>query len=272
MWTINRILRAVFDGVYAVLGALHPAFALVVISGLFGVAALLVIRYCSNQTAVGRIKDEIKAHLLAIKLYKDELRVMFAALPRILWATARLQGHMVPPLLVMVVPMVLFCAQMAARHEWRPLEVGERAVLTLGFSPKVGVSMIEVQPQLPESVTVDHRVRAPEANEVSWYVQASQPGHYTMTWQVGGRKITKDLIVGGANQRVSPLRHDGGLLDSFLYPCEEPLAAGSPVRSISLAYPALESWVYGSTWWIVWFLVLSIVIALIFKPFLNVKL
>ena len=79
-------------------------------------------------------------------------------------------------------------------------------------------------------------------------------------------------MVGGTNQRVSPLRHNGGWVDSLLYPVEAPLEASSVVQSISLSYPFAESWFHGSTWWIIWFLVLSIVIALIFKPFMNVKL
>lgn len=272
MWSVNRIVMAVFDGIYAVLGAVHPAFALVVISGVFGVIALVIIRYCSNQTAVGRIKDRIKANLLAIKLYKDELRVMFRALPRILWATAKLQAHMIPPLLVMIVPMILICAQMAGRHEWRPLRVGERAVLTIGLKPDAPDSALDITPRLPADVSVDHRVRATEPREVSWYVQASQPGRYTLAFPVGDEEVTKELVVGDGFERVSPKRHDGGWADSLLYPCEAPLAADSVVQLISVALPPRDSWFHGSFWWIIWFLILSIVIALIFKPFLKVKL
>ena len=272
MWLVNRILMAVFDAIYAVLGAVHPAFALVVISGVFGVAALLVIRYCSNQTAVGRIKDRINANLLAIKLYKDELRVMFRALPRILWATAKLQAHMIPPLLVMIVPMILVCTQMAGRHEWRPLRVGERAVLTISLKPDAPYSALDITARLPSGVTMDHRVRATEPRKVSWYVQASQPGRHTLTFPVGGQDITKELVVGDGFERVSPKRHNGGFADSLLYPCEAPIAADSLVESISVALPPLDSWFYGSFWWIIWLLALSIIIALIFKPFLKVKL
>jgi len=271
MWTVNRIFRALLDATYAVLGAIHPAVALTIISGVFGVIALVAVRYCSNQTAIGRVKDEIKAHILAIKLYKDELRVMFAAMPRILWATARLQAHMLPPMLVMLVPMILICSQMAARHEWRPLNPGERAVLTMKIAPGVDVAQLDPQLDLPSGVTLDHRVRAPEARQVSWYVRGANPGRYELGWRIGGERITKELVVGGTNQRISPLRHDGRFIDIVLYPCEVPLPKDSAVRAVTIAYPLMESWFYGSAWWIFWFLVLSIVIALIFKPLLKVK-
>jgi hypothetical protein len=272
MWIVNRILMAVFDAIYAVLGAVHPGFALFVISGVFGVAALLVIRYCSNQTAVGLIKDRINANLLAIKLYKDELRVMFRALPRILWATAKLQAHMIPPLLVMIVPMVLVCAQMASRHEWRPLRVGERAVLAVVLNPDAPDSALDITPRLPPEVTVDHFIRSTAVHQVNWYVQASAPGRYTLVFPVGDGEVTKELVVGDGFERVSPRRHTGGLWDGLLYPTEKPIEADSMVQMIEITLPGLDNWFYGSMWWIIWFLVLSMVIALIFKPWLKVKL
>jgi hypothetical protein len=66
-------------------------------------------------------------------------------------------------------------------------------------------------------------------------------------------------------------RHDGQLGERILYPCEPPFAADSAVESISIAYPAITSSFRGSSWWIVWFLILSIVIALVFKPLLEVE-
>ena len=262
---------AIFDVIYAALAALHPVVALVLISGVFGVVALVVVRYCSRQDAIGRIKDQIKANLLSIWLFKDELRVMFKAVPRILWAALRLQGNMLPPLLVMLIPMVLVCSQMAAWHEWRPMQVGERALLKVTLNADAPATDLDITPQLPDGVTVDHRTRTPSTREVCWYIQGSKPGRHTITLPVGGQKVTKELVVGDDFERVSPLRHNGGWADSFLYPCEEPLPDNSPVQSIALTMPSVDSWLYGGTWWIIWFLIYSIAIALIFKPYMKVN-
>jgi len=271
MWTINRILLALFDVVYRALVALHPVVALIVVSGVFGVLALLVVRYCSRQEAIGRIKDRIRADLLSIWLYKDELRVMFRAVPRILWGALRLQGNMLPPLLVMLLPMVLICAQMAAWHEWRPLRVGERALLKVTLDAEAGDADLNLEPRLPAGVTVSHRNRSPKVREVCWYVQAERPGRYQLSFDTGGEQCTKELVVGDAFGRVSPVRHRGGWVDSFLYPTEEPLPDDSVFRSIAVGFPGLDSWLYGSAWWIIWFLVYSIVVALIVKPYLRVN-
>ncbi|MFQ5490152.1 MAG: hypothetical protein ACE5GE_05460 [Phycisphaerae bacterium] len=271
MWAINNILVTLFDGVYAALGAVHPAVPLGVLSAFFGLVALLVIRYCSNQRAVAAVKDRIKAHLLAIKLYKDELPVMFRSLAGVMLSALKLQGLMLPPLLVMLIPMVLVCAQMAGRQEWRPLRPGERTTVLLTLKPDAADFLLDVQARAPEGVSLTDRVRTRANKEVAWNVQADRSGRYAVTFTVGGETVTKDVVVGDPLQRVSPKRHQGGLIDSVLYACEPPLASTSLVQSIELKLPELDSILYGSTWWVVWFLVLSIAVALIFKPIFGVK-
>ncbi|MBU0704247.1 MAG: hypothetical protein KKC18_10330 [Chloroflexi bacterium] len=62
-----------------------------------------------------------------------------------------------------------------------------------------------------------------------------------------------------------------GLADSFLYPCQEPLPDNVPINSIALTVLSVDSWLYGGTWRVVWFLIYSITVALIFKPYLKVN-
>ncbi len=272
MWTINHLLTVVFDGVYAVLRPLHPVVPLVVISAVFGVVALLVIRYCSNQCAVGAVKDRIKANLLAIKLFKDDLRTMFRSFFAVVGSALKLQLLMVPPLLVMIVPMVMVCAQMAGRQEWRPLTVGERGVLVVRLDDDQPATALDIAPEVPDGLTLSDRNRAPAVHEVAWKIEGARAGRYTLALPIGGRTVTKEVVVGEPLDRVSPKRHRGGWLDSFLYACEEPLPADAGVQAITLTLPELDSWLYGSTWWVVWFLLLSIAVALILKPVFKVKL
>ncbi len=272
MWTINAILTAVLDAVYSVLTAIHPAAPLLVISAVFGVLALVVIKYCSSQSAIESVKDRIKANLLAIKLYKDELPVMFASFFRVLAGAFKLQLLMIPPVLVMLIPMVMVCSQMAARQEWRPLAVGERGVLTITVKDELPDSVLDIQPDSGTGLVLKDRVRSLDSHQVSWNVEAIEPGRHVVDFLVGGKKIAKEIVVGNPLDRVSPLRHSGSLLDSLLYPCEEPLSKESVVQSISIQLGSIDSVLYGSTWWIVWFLVISIAVALMVKPFMNVKI
>lgn len=50
-----------------------------IISAITGVFLLLVFKYTSNQRAIGKVKDCIKADMLSIKLFKDSLSVVLSA-------------------------------------------------------------------------------------------------------------------------------------------------------------------------------------------------
>ncbi len=273
MALVNAIFTAVFDTAYAVLGLLPPWLALTVLSGVVGIIALVVIRYCSNQAAIGRVKDDIKANMLALKLFKDELPVVFRAQGRLLWAALRMQYHMVPPLLVMLVPFMLIAAQMGLRYQWRPLKPDELSVLTVSLRDDAPLSAYDITVETPDGVVVppERRVRAPGGGKVFWNVQGTEPGQYTLVLDCQGRSFTKRLTVGAACDRVSPQRPGPSFWSRLLYPAETPFPADSIIQSISIDYPRRDSWFCGADWWILWFLVLSIVAALIFKPLLGVK-
>lgn len=272
MATLNLIMTAVFDAIYAPLNPLPHWFSLTLLSALIGVAALVVVKYASNQTAIARVKDDIKANMLSIKLFKDELRVMFGAQRGVIGAALRLQVHMLLPVLVMFVPFVLMAAQMGLRYQWRPLEVGEEVALIATLSPDVDPSAFNLE--IPEhgGFTVHDRVRAAAGSSVFWHIRAETEGVHTIEITNGRETFTKTLSVGEKLDRVCPVRPGGAFLDRLIYPSEPPFAASSLVQSIRLKpYPEHESWYSGADWWLVWFLVVSIVFALIFKPVLKVK-
>ena len=272
MGTLNGIMTALFDAIYAALNALPHWMSLTLLSGVVGIVALVVVKHTSNQAAIGRIKDEIKANLLSIKLFKDELRVMFSAQRRVIWAALRLQYHMLIPVLVMFVPFVLTAAQMGLCYQWRPLEVGEEVVLTAALSEDAERSSFNLRIPEHEGFTAHDRVRAISDCSVSWHIRAETEGIHTIEITNGHETFTKVLTVGRKGDRVCPVRPGSGFLDNLLYPAEKPFASSSLVRSIRLVpYPEHDGWYAAADWWLVWFLVVSIALALVFKPILKVR-
>jgi uncharacterized membrane protein (DUF106 family) len=57
-----------------------------------------------------------------------------------------------------------------------------------------------------------------------------------------------------------------------LHPWEEPFDRDSVVQSISIDYPDRLSWAGVTVWWLVYFFVVSMVFAFVFKPFLKVRI
>jgi hypothetical protein len=275
----NPVCTALADGVYAVLGALPIWLSLTLLSALAGVIMLIAFRYASNQKAIGRARDEITANLLALKLYKDEIGVAFRSQGRLLAALGRLQWHMLLPVLIMALPLIMGVAQMGLRHQWRPLRPGEEALLTLRLKPDPGRKHEETM-RLYEGTTLgpspgvrggDLVGPVPGGNALVWRFRAGEPGTHVLRFDVSGQAYEKSLVVGEPFRPVSAERPGHDWTAQLLHPREKPLPAEAPVASIEISYPGVESYIYGADWWVLYFFVVSMAAALIFKPVFKVR-
>ena len=265
------MLTVLFDVIYTALNPLPRWFSLTLLSVLAGLVALLVVKYTSNQAAIARIKDDIKAHMLAIKLFKDDLGVMFGAQAQLIWAALRMQYRMLPPLVIMFVPFVLMAAQMGLRYQWRPLKVGEVVCLEVELSDQAQPADFNLEIVQPEGLE-KLRCRALAPHVVSWRIRPQRPGVHTLVMTNGRETFTKQLAVGENADRACPVR-GGTFWDRLLYPAEAPFEATSLVRSIRLVpYPERRGRYAGADWWLFWFFAVSVVAALVLKPVLKVKL
>lgn len=266
---LNPICNAIGSGCYAVLGVVPPWFGITLISVVLGIVMLVAFGKFSNQERIGRAKDDIKANLLALKLFKDELGVVFSAQVKILWAICRLQRYVLTPVLLLTPPMLLLLAQMGVRYQWRPLEVGEVAIVEAALSEEANGNAFSLS-AASGGVAIEAGPVAGDGT-VAWRVLADEPGRYELSLKAGGESVTKELVVGRPGDRVSALRPAGVWYDQLLHPVERALPANGAIRSIELSYPPLESYVYGSDWWILYFFVVSMATALVFKPFFKVR-
>ena len=269
---LNVVFNAAGKVCLAPVGAMPGWLSNTIISAVMGVLLLLLFKYTSNQKAIGRVRDKIKANMLALKLFKDDLRVTFQSQGRLFVGAFGLLFHSLKPLAVMIVPVVLILAQMAAWYQFRPINTGENALVVLKLNGEENTALPPVILELPNGVDEVIRVQIPGLQEVRWEVQAQQEGEYQLVFDVAGEKFAKDFVVGSGLKKVSPLRPGQNWGDIILFPLEPPFAQDSPVQSISIDYPPRDSKIYGADWWMGYFFVISIIAALIFKPILKVKI
>ncbi len=307
---LNPPCTALGDAVFAILGPLPVWTGLSIISAVAGVVMLAAFGYTSNQTAIGRAKDDIKANLLALKLYKDQLHVTWTAQGRLLWAILRLQRYMLIPVLVLALPMLLGLAQMGVRYQWRPLRVGEVTLIKLKLDDD---RTNTVAPYALRSTTTDNRQSTidnrqsthvtldpnpgivvevgpvPAEREFAWRIRGDRPGRHTLTFRisvgptgdspdarptfqpVADTVVEKELVVGDTFERVSAERPGVHWTAQLFHPVERSLPADSPVEFIEILYPGRGSWIYGANYWVLFFFVISMVFALVFKPVFKVR-
>lgn len=256
----------------APVGILPGWFSATLIAAVTGVLLLVVFKYTSNQGAIKRVRDDLDANLLALKLFKDSTAVTLRAQGRMIVGAFRLFVLALVPMLVMAVPVTLLLGQLALWYQSRPIRVGEDTVLTLALDgdPESPWPDVRLRPSDAVAVAVGP-VRVRSQRELCWRLKGLRPGLHRLVFEVDGRPIYKQVAVGDGLMRVSTLRPGWDWEEILLNPAEAPLRPGSPVRSVAIDYPDRPSWTSGTDWWVFYWFAVSMVAALAFRRALKVN-
>jgi hypothetical protein len=243
-----------------------------IISAVAGVALLLLFKVTSNQLAIGRVRDRIKANVLAMKLFKDSLSVTWSAQIQLYKGAVLLLFYALKPMLVMIVPVSLLLGQMSLWYQARPLLPAEETIVTMALHGQSGDPWPEVNiVSMPTAEVMLGPVRVSSKREIHWKIKAVKPGDAPIVFGVNELEIKKHLAIGEGWMQVSPLRPGWKWADILLYPLEKPFDSDSPIHSIRIDYPDRLSKVSGTKSWLLYFFVASMLFALLGKPILKVK-
>jgi hypothetical protein len=270
--TFNAISSAVFDVLLAPFGHGAAGFDLLFWPIVCGVIALIIYKYVSNQRGIERAKDQIKMHLLEVRLWRHELRTVFPAIGRILVKNAVYVGHNLAPMVVLIVPFLIVLVQLEANYAFAPSEPGTVQLLHVTLAEDAVVRPTEVRLALPEGVSLDAPpVRTPDG-EVFWRLRADAPGDHVLTLQAGDAVLEKGWAVGGPPRKV-PVKRTRDW-EAFLYPGEAGIPAGSPFHAAVLRYPVRQlPWLPdGELGVLAWFFILSLVAGFALKDVFGVTL
>jgi uncharacterized membrane protein (DUF106 family) len=252
-------------------GVLPGWLSATVVAAVTGVLLLAVFKYTSDQRAITRVRNDINAHMLALKLFKDSTRVSLRAQGRILQGAFRLFVLAVVPMLVMIVPVTLLLGQLGLWYQARPIHVGEDTVVTLKLNGDGGSPWPAVSLHPTDKVEVPTGpVRVQSKREVCWIVKPREGGSHRLVFQVGDEQSTKELAVGEGLMRVSKERPGWDWSGILMNPAERPFRPGHPVRSIEIDYPRRSSWTSGTDSWVIYWFVVSMAAALCFRRAFNV--
>jgi uncharacterized membrane protein (DUF106 family) len=275
MSIVNLVFGRVVDLIMLPFRGLSPWFGMTAVSLLTALLMLEVYKLTSNQAAIRRAKDRIKAHLLELRLFKDNMRVTLAAQGAILKANFAYMAANLKPLAVMIVPLVLVLAQLSLWFDRAPLRPGDETLVKAGLettADPVGLGL-ELEPPPGLEITAPP-VRIPDQNEVVWRVKALAPGTGRLLLRAGGQAVEKSVTIDGKPlTKVSTLASRGSFWKRLLYPGEPPLPKGTPVRTIEVLYPAKTLTAFGlRVHWLVAYLVLSIAFGFAFKGVFKVEI
>lgn len=268
----NSVVRGFVGGLGLLFGGAGPFLSLAAVSILTGIALLWAFRKTSDQAALRRTKKKLQAYLLELRLYGDDLSLVWQAQKNLLLENMRYLRLMMRPALAVLLPVVILLIHLDAFYGMTPLQVGEPAVVTIQASRPIGPETEPPRLEAPAEITVETpAVRALEPSQFSWRIRPLQEvdGRLRFAWE--GREWEK-TIAAGDRPRYLSVRRVRSWMDSFLYPGEDRLALDGiewvevryPPSSISLAGVELH--------WLIWFFVISMASAFALKGRFKVEL
>lgn len=275
MGIVNLVVGGIFDVLLYPFRGLSPWFGMVFVSLLTAFLMLWVFKLTSNQDGIRAAKNAIKAHLLELRLFKDNMPVSLRAQGRILRANGRYLACNLKPLLFMILPLVLVLAQINLWFGASPLRPGQVTLVKLKLAKAADPVGLDIGLEPSPGLTVETpAVRIADLGEVDWRIRAPESGPASLTFRVAGRTIVKPVAVAGRLlSKVPTLSVGRSVFQELLYPGEKPLPRDTPVTSIEVLYPTGGLRMFGlSVHWLVAYFILSIIFGFAFKGVFKVEI
>jgi hypothetical protein len=251
--------------------ALPPFWGIFFLSLLTSLFVLVVYRAVSNPKKVTATKDQIKAHILAIRLYRDFWRVIIVSFFKSLYYTGKYFVLNLFPLLLVLPLMFLLFVQMDIRYGMRPFRAGEDIAVKAGFNGDISAVDAEMQPNALFRATM-HPVYIKALKEIDWKLKAEAAGVTAIAIRVDGTTVSKNLIIGKNVTALSNKKMTASSAEHFIYPAEKLLAAPASLKYVHIEYPARSIGFLGlHTHWLVYYFALTMIIALALKNRFGVE-
>jgi uncharacterized membrane protein (DUF106 family) len=248
-----------------------PLAIVVVLSIVIGLLMIVLFGYTSNQKAIKVAKDQLKAHLLAVRLFQDQLHVVVGSYGRILRGTGRYLKLAFMPLLYVIIPITLLIVQVDRYLGSTGIQTNVPFLVTVRVSDPEALN--DVSLELPTEITTTApAVHVPATREIVWRLAANKEGAYEVKVAAAGQSATKRVHVSSELARLSPVRLRGHFWERMFSSAEPALPENSPVESIAINYPERTIDIAGyEINWIWLFFILSMIAGFIFKELLGIQ-
>jgi len=251
-----------------------PLAVVVILSVVVGLGMVLLFGYTSDQKAIGVAKDQLKAHLLAVRLYRDQLHVVMGSYGRVLRGTGRYLRLAFKPLLYVAIPITLLIVEMDRSLGWTAIQTNTPFLLTVRVSDAGALNGISIELP-PEIIATAPPVHVPADNEAVWRLAASREGSYEVKIISGSESVTKTVRVSSQLARLSSECLRDHFWARMFFSGEQALPENGPIESITVDYRErripLGIAGYEINW--IWlFFILSMIAGFIFKEVLEIRI
>ena len=261
---LNRLFSQAFDALLTPFAYLGRTAEVLAVAAVLGLLVALVFGCLVDRERLRRARNDLRAALLEIWLYRRDPRVVLQAEKALLVANlAYLRAFFVPlaGALLLAAPLLV---QSHFRFGLTPVPAGAEVLLTAELDPARS-RLEEMDPAVSwarGTGQVSPPMREPARHRVVWRVRPGGPGPHLLRLAGGGREVEFPLCAGSCEGSVatartaSPYRH-------LLEPRADPLGPDSVFRRVWVDYPDADAG------WLFWLTVGSLVAALVTSRLLG---
>jgi uncharacterized membrane protein (DUF106 family) len=253
------------------LAYVSPIWSLLLLSVALGICMLWVFGRMSDQKAIRRTRNRLKASLMEMRLFGDEPALLLRAQKDLLTGNARLLVLTLRPALVLTLPLLFLVAFLEPFYGRAPLPVGQPAILTVHLAQPINPQAPVPKLEAPSGLTIETpAVRAISDQELSWRIRPQQNVEGTLRVVFSNETLEKTITAGNGRGYASD-RRASAWTDWILYP-SEPRIKSQAVDWIEVRYPSAGiQWLGLELHWLIWLLVVSMLTALLFKRRMGVS-
>ncbi|MBN1481028.1 hypothetical protein EH223_01035 [candidate division KSB1 bacterium] len=232
---------------------------------------LYIFKKVSNQGGIRATKNHIKAHLLAIRLYKHDALLSMLAIGQIFVENSRYLLYALKPMLVMIIPVMIIIIQLGTRYGYNPAQVDQAILISIHVKNDVDLKRVTIVPSSGIRIDVPP-LYIVSTHEIFWRICPLAPGTSTVTFHYNEQSESKKIVAGHNKDFVSAKRVRSSFA-AFFYPAEKRLPSDSFLNEITVGYPENRIQLAGfSMHWLLFFLLVSVGIGFLTKGIFRVQI
>jgi hypothetical protein len=261
---------------------LSPTVIIGLLSLISAVLILYVFKKVSNQEKIKLHKDRVLGHILETYLYRDQFVQTILSQLHILKHNMLYLRYILVPLLVVTIPMLIVMTQIHNRFGYAPLEENEQFIIHAELDQSMVSNVSDFLNRIHCETSGGIRIETPPVriaseSSISWRARVLTKrglNHIRLNVEGSDDVLERLIVTNLKTTSVIPQKVKRGLLRNIVsYNAEEPIPEGSPFKRVSVSYRPAR---YGFLFWrfdpVVLFILFTLCISLIIKPFFNVRI
>lgn len=262
MYLFRRVTQGFADLMYA----LPELGAMLVISAITAVIALLVVKLVLPPEKLKRSREQMTAAVYEIRLFLDNPARVLLAQARVVFYSFVYTAWIGLPMLVLGLPFGVLFLHLEARHSVESLPMNQGHVVMMEVSDACAGAQIELEGNDAVKVTSPPLFDA-STGYVYQSIEVMQPGHHEVT--VKGCGLTTTKRIDAAHEQPVSTAKVSSLALLWSLSEEPPIGDDAPVAGIWMSHDYImdQEWM-GMTmpWWVFWLIATTLIAVGLQKP------